>query len=82
MNDVPNDGKKVATIHTHPNSTSFSDSDLKNAKKRKMNSYVIGPDLFLRKYNYSTEEKTKIIKISPKKLSNEQKKELKKLKPV
>ena len=43
----------VATAHTHPNSNTFSSSDISNANKRGLDNYVLGPSLNVLKYDVS-----------------------------
>ena len=44
---------RVATVHTHPNSTSVSGPDIDLAEKYSLDSYVIGPDYVMLKYDIS-----------------------------
>ena len=50
---LPMGAKLEATIHTHPNGNYFSKADIDNSFKRGVNSYVIGPNGQLQRYNIS-----------------------------
>jgi len=58
-------GTSVATIHTHPNSHRFSGSDLRNARRRRVDAYVATPATYqsitnfhLLRYDRSSSETT------------------------
>lgn len=65
------DMSTVARIHTHGNyspmykNNVFSDTDMKNANLKKVNSYVVTPNGNLRKYNYKTKKVTVIASDMP-----------------
>jgi len=72
MDDIPEGCYMCATIHSHPNSTEFSDADKDIAKEGTLNSYIVYPDgnRFVAikkykheyKYEYHTEEiYTKVV---------------------
>ena len=74
---VPNGVTVVAVAHTHPNSNQFSDSDKKYALTRAVDIYVVGPDLNLQKFDFSSQNTMIVGTICPVALSNEQKQQLK-----
>lgn len=73
---VPAGAKLVATAHTHPNSNKFSSTDMASATQFAIDSYVVGPDLNVQKYNHATGEVTIIGTISLVQLSKEQREQL------
>ena len=67
---IPEGATKVATVHTHPNSNFFSGAngkpgDITNAIHRKLDSYVIGPNLILQKYSVSLGVVTQVGRANP-----------------
>ncbi len=74
---VPNGVTVVAVAHTHPNSNQFSDSDKKYALTQAVDIYVVGPDLNLQKFDFSSQNTMIVGTICPVALSNEQKQQLK-----
>lgn len=73
---IPSGATWVATAHTHPNSNSFSSTDINNAINRGKNSYVTGPNLSVLKYNVSAGTTTSIGTASPVVLTQQQKADL------
>ena len=73
---VPDSATKVATAHTHPNSNSFSGlnngattGDIPNAKIRNLDSYVVGPNLTLQKYEVASGKIRQLQQIQPRSLT-------------
>lgn len=80
---VPSGTKKVATIHTHPRANNFSGrernavkGDIPVARRRGINSYVVGPSLNVRKYTVSTNDNSIIGTAYPIALTSWQKEAL------
>ena len=73
---IPNGSIRIATAHTHPNSNSFSSTDKTNALKRGLNSYVIGPNLELQKYDVENQNTSIVALINPTALTGLEKSEL------
>ncbi len=81
--EVPSGTTIVATAHTHPNSNSFSglapgatSGDIPNAMNRRMDSYVIGPNLNLQKFSISSQSVSIVGIASPVELTSQQQSEL------
>ncbi len=73
---IPSGSTWVATAHTHPNSNSFSTTDINNAINRGKDSYVTGPNLNVKKYSVSSGVTTTIGIASPIVLTSQQKTDL------
>ena len=77
MGRVPSYGTAVAYSHTHPNSNSFSSSDISFANYYQIDAYFNGPNLSVQKYDYSTgQHPIPIATITPTPLTDEQKQAL------
>ena len=72
--DLPKGATYEATIHTHPNSNSFSSADKTNANNRGINSYVVGPNLSLQCYNVSDKTTSVVGTITSRLLTEAEKK--------
>ena len=73
---APSGAKLVATAHTHPNSNEFSETDKNSAVKFAFDSYVVGPNLNVQKFNYATGDVTIVGTITLVELSKEQRVQL------
>lgn len=73
---IPTGATWVATAHTHPNSNSFSSTDITNAINRGKDSYVTGPNLSVLKYSVSASSTTSIGTASPVVLTQQQQADL------
>ena len=70
-------GTAVAYSHTHPNSNSFSSSDISFANYYQIDAYFNGPNLSVQKYDCSTgQHPIPIATITPTPLTDEQKQAL------
>lgn len=69
---TPKGTKTVAYAHTHPNSNSFSDADIRVANHFGIDAYVVGPNLNLQRYNLTSATTTSLGIISPIALTDEQ----------
>ena len=75
---IPYGTVRVATAHTHPNGNNFSDNgegkgDIPNANRRGLDSYVVGPNLWLQRYNVSSNTiDSEVALISPIALTSQQ----------
>ena len=76
---IPAGTTAVATAHTHPNSNNFSGNevgattgDIPNAIRRGLDSYVIGPNLKLKKYSVSSGNISTVGIASPVPLTSQQ----------
>ncbi len=77
MGRVPSHGTAVAYSHTHPNSNSFSSSDINYANYYKIDAYFNGPNLEVQKYDYSTGQyPISVATITPTPLTDAQKQTL------
>ena len=77
MGRVPSYGTAVAYSHTHPNSNSFSSSDIDYADYYEIDAYFNGPNLAVQKYDYSTgQHPVPVANITPTPLTNAQKQAL------
>ena len=80
---IPSGTTKVATAHTHPNSNNFSGlspgakrGDIPNAIRRGLDSYVVGPNLYLQKYSISSGSVSVVGIVNPVALTSQQQQEL------
>lgn len=79
MKDLPKDTVFYGFLHTHPNSSEFSDEDRDSAKKYWGTTYLVTPDNDVLKYTYSRNRRmTKAVAydVSVKTLSSSQKEKL------
>jgi hypothetical protein len=70
---VPSEATIVAYAHTHPNGDRFSGNDIMIAKTYEIDAYVVGPDYYLKKYDWKSGEAVRIGKIRAVSLSDEDK---------
>ncbi len=73
---TPQGTQLVAYAHTHPNSVVFSDPDKSVAVSLGIDAYVVGPDLNLQRYDYTTGEISSVGFITPLVLTDQQKADL------
>ena len=51
---IPSGATRIAYVHTHPNSNSFAPIDKEIARDWEINAYVVGPNLWLQRYNFAS----------------------------
>jgi RHS repeat-associated protein len=73
---IPKGTQRVAYVHTHPNSNSFSTTDIMAAANLQVDGYVVGPNLILQRYNLATDSIDQLGTISPVALTASQKESL------
>ena len=66
----------IATVHTHPNNNYFSPSDMRNSESRRMDNYMVGPNLKINVYHFDSRTTNILGVITPNPLSERDKKEL------
>lgn len=72
LSTLPNIFTLTALAHTHPNSNFFSKTDKKTAASLGIGIYVVGPDLYLKRYDPSKMAVITVDSIVPKELAKEQ----------
>ena len=70
---IPTGTRRVAYVHTHPNSNAFSTADIQAVVNLQMDGYVVGPNLILQRYNLSDGSVDELGAISPSILTSSQK---------
>ena len=67
---TPEGTEMVAYAHTHPNSNVFSNTDINAAETLGIDGYVVGPNLELQRYSFSSKSTTSLFVISPEPLTD------------
>lgn len=68
IKNIPKKATAVAYVHTHPNSTDFSDNDREAANKLKIDGYMADPNYDLHKYSSIDKSETIIDSFVPREL--------------